>query len=329
MIPATSPNHLATLRSLHHPECTCDQDTLDATWKADLCLILHSADHAVARKLLDDFLATHEESITKVISRAQRIARLDPRDRETAMSYFGEALMKMIDTRWRAREGNGTSQVFNYSRNLPTILESETRACLREDRRKGLLNGTSGVPGRNAHDRRDSLVQRSRQLFELEHQQTPSDDELVAFHNERMLATRKDAARQSVLVTKGDLRPVSSVPLDDPDVLVDTSLSTVDEPDAGAAERARIIDSVIANCEQMDLDRERKRGRRLRRKPVQAAEVARLYFARHLEGIFPTRSELVEQLGITEPAARRELPAQLERVLAVARAEITDYIREH
>src|SRR5699024_10348672 len=90
-------------------------------------------------------------------------------------------LMKMVDQRWRAKTGHGTSQVFNYSRNLPSILEAETRYVVREDRRRGLLDGTAGVPGDSAHDRKAKALARSSQLFEREHARTPDDDELVAF----------------------------------------------------------------------------------------------------------------------------------------------------
>src|SRR5690625_1232838 len=303
----------------HHVLCTCDPDTLEAPWKAGLCAVLHAEDHAAVRKLLDAFLSAEEASISQVLTRVRRVARIDTHDDATPLSYFGQALLRMTNNRWCAKPAPGTSQVFNYSRNLPAILEAETRNCLREDRLRGLLDGTTGVPGGIRQDRKATHVKKSRQLFEIEYRSTPADDELVAFHNERMRATRKDAARRSVLITKDDLRPLTTVSVDDPDLASDIRLSTIDETDLGARERSDKIAAITARCEQLDLKRERERARRLRRRPVQAADVARAYFAHHLDGDFPTRRELVDQLGITEPAARRELTVRLETVLELAR----------
>ncbi|GAA1490930.1 hypothetical protein GCM10009626_36760 [Brachybacterium sacelli] len=79
-----------------------------------MCQILHSHDDVQARALLDEFLLQHEVEISRVIKRAQRIAHLDYKDKETAFSYFGQALMQMIQNRWRAKNAaTGTSQVFN------------------------------------------------------------------------------------------------------------------------------------------------------------------------------------------------------------------------
>src|SRR5699024_7429831 len=96
----------------HHRRCECDRDTLDTPWKAQMCQILHTRDEATARALLDEFLLANEAEIARVIRRAQRVAHLDYRDKDTAFSFFGQALMKMVDQRWRAKTGPGTSQVF-------------------------------------------------------------------------------------------------------------------------------------------------------------------------------------------------------------------------
>ena len=309
----------------HHRRCECDADTVGTTWKADLCAILHTQDQHQRRELIDAFLVAQETSIARVLARVQRVARLEPRDRSVALSYFGQALLQMVDKRWLAKNGEGASHVFNYSSNLPMILEAETRACLREDRRKGLLDGTAGAPGGSTQSRRDALVQKSRQLFEMEYQHPATDNELVAFHNERMHATRKDAARQSVLITRDDLSTARVVPLDDPGVANDVRLTTIDDPDLGAEDRSQLITSVIQRCEALDEDRERRRRCAPQRAPVTAADVARAYFARQQEGEFPTRAELVEQLEITGPAARRELGTRLQDVLGLAREVFAGY----
>ena len=309
----------------HHRRCECDADTVGTPWKADLCAILHTQDQHQRRELIDAFLVAQETSIARVLARVQRVARLEPRDRSVALSYFGQALLQMVDKRWLAKNGEGASHVFNYSSNLPMILEAETRACLREDRRKGLLDGTAGAPGGSTQSRRDALVQKSRQLFEMEYQHPATDNELVAFHNERMHATRKDAARQSVLITRDDLSTARVVPLDDPDVANDVRLTTIDDPDLGAEDRSQLITSVIQRCEALDEDRGRRRRCAPQRAPVTAADVARAYFARHQEGEFPTRAELVEQLEITGPAARRELGTRLQDVLGLAREVFAGY----
>src|SRR5699024_6599662 len=109
----------------HHRRCECDRDTLDTPWKAQMCQILHTRDAPTARALLVAFFPADHARVARVIRRAPRVAHLDYRDKDTAFSFFGQALMKMVDQRWRAKTGHGTSQVFNYSRNLPSILEAE------------------------------------------------------------------------------------------------------------------------------------------------------------------------------------------------------------
>lgn len=309
----------------HHRRCECDRDTLDTPWKAQMCQILHTRDEAKARTLLDEFLLANEAEIARVIRRAQRVAHLDYRDKGTAFSYFGQALMKMVDQRWRAKTGHGTSQVFNYSRNLPSILEAETRYVMREDRRRGLLDGTAGVPGDSAHDRKAKALARSRQLFERENRRTPDDDELVAFHNERMRATRKDPARQSVLATRADLRSLTAVPLQNPDLTTEPGLVSEHSPDLSLPERQQRIDAVITECERKDEARERERRRALKREPVQMATVARIYLADHTLGDLATRQEIVDKLGVTQQAARREVGSHLSEITMLLRNAFSDY----
>lgn len=310
----------------HHAACECAGDTLDSPWKSAMCLILHSTDEDAFRALLEAFLADHETEIRRVIARAQRIARLNDAGLATVFSYFGQALMRMVTHRWSVKDGRpGTSQVFNYTRNLPTILEAETRSCIRDDRRRGLLDGTAGVPGGSTQDRKTAHVKKSRQLFEIEHNRQPADDELVAFHNERMRATRKDAARQSVLITPEDLHVVHTVPLDQASPEIDARLPAREVEGTVALEWSDRIAAVLNRCQQLDRERERTRTRRLSREPVRSADVARAYFAHHAIGEFPTRGEIIEQLGITEPAARRELGTRLNEILDVAREMFVDY----
>ncbi|WP_010534549.1 hypothetical protein [Brachybacterium squillarum] len=118
-------------RADHHRRCDCDRDTLETPWKAEMCQILHARNRVEKRVLLDEFFNTHESEIARVLKRAQHISRLDYHDKDLVLSYFGDALMRMLETRWRAKSGPGTSSVFNYSRNLPTILEAETRYWIR------------------------------------------------------------------------------------------------------------------------------------------------------------------------------------------------------
>src|SRR5699024_11261734 len=79
----------------HHRRCERDRDTLDTPWKAQMCQILHTRDEPTARALLDEFLLANEAEIARVIRRAQRVAHLDYRDKDTAFSFFGQALMKI------------------------------------------------------------------------------------------------------------------------------------------------------------------------------------------------------------------------------------------
>src|SRR5699024_3329726 len=236
------------------------------------------------------------------------------------------ALLRMIDTRWRAKDRSPcTTPVFDYSRNLPTILESETRSCLREDRRRGLLDGTAGFPGDLIHSRKSTLVRKSQQLLQIEYKKQPSDDELVSFHTDRMLATRKDAARQSVLITKEDLQPLSAIPLDQEAGEAESRMAADKAVSNAAVEWSDRITAVVERCHQLDEQREDAQTRRLARNPVNSADVARAYFAHHDIGEFPTRIEITEQLGVIEPAGRREVGQRLKTVLEVAREVFDDY----
>lgn len=314
---------------LHHSRCECDPDTRATQWKAEICTVLHEEDPRHRRELLDAFLLAQEASIARTIARVQRVARLDSRDKALAFSYFGQALLQMVDRRWLAKGGRGVSQVFNYSSNLPMILEAETRSCLREDRRKGLLDGTAGIPGGSTRDRRDSLVQRSRQLFELEHAHAPSQEELVSFHNERMHATRKDPARQGVLIARQHLQPATVVPIDDAVEAAEPMLTVTAEPDLGVEDRGRTVQNIIDRCEALDQERARQRRCGTKRRRVGTADVARAFFDQHRSGDFPTRAELVEKLDATEPVARREVGTHLQTVLGLARDAFQDYSYQH
>src|SRR5690625_6184922 len=97
------------------------------------------------------FLRDERASIARVLTRVRRVARLDTDEDGTALSYFGQALLRMLNKRWRAKTGPGASRVFSYARNLPVILEAETRNCLRDDRREGLLNDSAGAPRSEEH----------------------------------------------------------------------------------------------------------------------------------------------------------------------------------
>lgn len=302
-------------------------DSLDTPWKAELCTVLHASNDTELRWLLDAFVDAHLPDIQRVLGRVKRIARLPWGDDDLALSYFGQALLRMVNQRWRAKDGPGTSPVFNYTANLPMILEAETRSCIRDDRRQGLLDGTAGVPGGSAQDRKSAHVGKSRPLFEVEHGCPPSDEELVDFHNERMRGTRKDAERQAVLISRNDLHAARAVPLDEAAVEIDGRLATRVNADEGPLNWSDRIKVVISRCRQLDQEREKGRARRLKREPVLSADVARAYFAHHAIGEFPTRRELVERLDLTEPAARRELSVRLQEVLDVARCLFADYHR--
>lgn len=316
-----------TSRRRHNLQCECDRDTLDTPWKAQLCMVLHAGDGSEEHRLLAEFLDQQTREVCHVLQRVKRIAHLERGDEDLALSYFGQALMRMVKQRWRAKDGPGTSPVFNYARNLPFVLEAETRSCIRDDRRRGLLDGSAGVPGGSTQDRRTAHVQKSRQLFEVEHGCRPTEDELVAFHNERMRATRKDAARQSVLITRKDLHVAYTVPLDAATTEIDARQATSSVEDSSALDWSDRIAAVLAQCEQLDRDRDAARTRQLKREPVRSADVARVYFAHHAIGEYPTRAEIIEQLGMNEPAARRELSARLQDVLDVARELFADYSR--
>lgn len=314
-----------TCLAQHHARCECDRYSLDTPWKAELCTVLHAASEPEMCWRLDEFLADQMLEVRRVLARVKRVARLQWDDDDLALSYFGQALLRMVHQRWRAKDGPGTSPIFNYTENLPMILEAETRSCLRDDRRQGMLDGTAGVPGGSAQDRKSTQVTKSRQLFETENGCPATDDELVNFHNDRMRATRKDAARQAVLITRDDLRTAQSVSMQGAPTEVDALLASGAPADSGPLNWSDRIRAVICQCEQADLERDRARTRRLKREPVRSADVARAYFAHHAIGEFPTRREILDRLDISEPAARRELTTRLQEVLDMARDLFADY----
>lgn len=100
---------------------------------------------------------------------------------------------------------------------------------------------------------------------------------------------------------------------------------SVDSPDIGAFEREQRLKALFALCERQDREAAEARTRALKRDPVLMADVARAYFAHHLEGEYPTRRELVEALGATESARRREVGSQFNAVLQLARTVFSDY----
>lgn len=311
----------------HHSDCECEHDTLESRWKAEMCQIMHTHDREQQRLLIDQFLMDQEVEISRLLRKITHTARLDYRDRSLAMSYFGEALIRMIGKRWLAEDRGKTSTVFNYTHNLPAILVMETRDCIRSARQAGMLNGASEAPGASAQATKTKTVKRSRDLFEVEYQREPTPEELVEFHNRRMLATRKDAERQGVIISLSDLTPIQAVPMEDPSLISEPLLSTQDEPDITVQERQQRVESIVAECERLDEERERGRRRKLKREPVRMAEVARLFFQGHAQGDFPTRKELADQLGATGSAARREVGSHLTEIIELSKQEFADYQR--
>src|SRR5690606_30074841 len=102
-------------------------------------------------------------------------------------------------------------------------------------------------------------------------------------------------------------------------------LACTDVTDAGARERDQRVRSVIAECVRRDAERAPARARARTRTPVMMASVARAFFAHHREGEFPTRKELVEDLGVTEPASRREVGSHMNEILTISRNLFSDY----
>lgn len=319
---------LSKRNARHHSGCECGRDTMESPWKAEMCEIVHTQDRGRARLLLEIFLTDHKVEVDRIMRRVQRGAHLDYRDKTEPFSYFGEALLRMVDRRWRGKDGVGSSNVFNKSWNIPAILEAETRNALREDRKQGLLNGTHEVPGSAAREGKHKYIRRSRELFKLEHGEDPSDEELVEFHNTRMLATRKDASRQGVLITTVDLRPLRSLPVDDPALDRESRLTTVDVPDEDQRHRHERLERIIAKCVEFDAETDLRRRRRLHREPVRRAAVARALFGPHMRGLhageLPLRDEVAEALGVESAPERREVGSHYKAVIEMAREEFQD-----
>ena len=107
----------------------------------------------------------------------------------------------------------------------------------------------TGISGNDTSNRRHRLVYATQKHLLEETGVLYEGQELVDKHNERMLATRKDAARQSVLATVGDLHAVEVRDLGDTDQNL-PQFSVTDESDCPLIphEANEVIRRTVERC---------------------------------------------------------------------------------
>lgn len=103
--------------------------------------------------------------------------------------------------------------------------------------------------GAVAHTRRYRETVRTRNVLRVELGREPTDDEVIEETNDRMYRLRKDPARQSMLVSRADLRPPSVTP-DDEDATGHTGDEADDVVDRDTA--ATIVTRVQAEVRDTD-----------------------------------------------------------------------------
>lgn len=162
-----------------------------------------------------------------------------------------------------------------------------------------------------------SLNRRVRKLNQLRDElraatgTEPTDGELAREHNERMLATRKDAAKQGMLVTAEDLRVARpAVDIEDLELAVSETEDGLLHPTEGPAvvraviERARSIGGVTSDVAQ--------------------AWLSGVYESEGAQRVLTTR-EVAGQLGLTQESAA----AQIRKVRALAKRILADQLGIH
>lgn len=308
------------LPSKHNRLCSCDSETLDSELKADLCAMVHEADSEKVMSMVGEFIENNDTRIRRILATVARNAHLPYDRKDDLVSYFGEAVIKMVSDIWRKKP-----RQFDQMKASAYILEMRTRELLREERLHG-LSGDGGQFESPAQRKKMEAVGKSRDRFMERNGRSPSTSELVDFHNERMYSTRSDPKRQGVIVTSNDLRTSSeSVSLDD-DESPARSLSVVDQYDESVEERTAIICAIVRECEDKDLREDLKiasQSRKPKRRKPRYGDIARIFYHRHLEGHFPTKEDVVFEMGLSEgeenKIAAREAGKRLAEIQSMSR----------
>lgn len=141
------------------------------------------------------------------------------------------------------------------------------------------------LSGQVSRSRRLAELNRTRALMAAEGQLDPSAEEVLARHNARVGATRKDAARQGMLASASDLAPVAALPLHEEVVATEVERTAQargwsgifgEEPLLPTADRRRFVAACISACASHD---EQYRERTGKAPTLPLAKIAARWFA--------------------------------------------------
>lgn len=314
------------LSQKHNRDCTCDKETLGTELKAELCAMVHEDDSERLMTMVGEFIEQNYSRVKRILSTVARNAHLPYNRRDDLISYFGEAVIKMVSDVWREKP-----RQFDQMTASAYILEMRTREILRQERLHG-LSGEGTQFKSPAKRKKMEAVDKSRERFLEQYGRPPSPSELRDFHNERMYSTRADPRKQGVIITLDDLRPsAEAVSLDDESSSAH-ELSVVDQYDESEAERSAVIAAIIRECDDKDLREDLRvssQSRKPKRRKPRYGDIARVFYARHREGSFPTKDDVIHELGLKgaeDKVLAREAGKRLSEVHEMSREAFSDLV---
>src|SRR5699024_8930069 len=293
------------LSQKHNRDCTCDKETLDTELKAELCAMVHEDDSERLMTMVGVCSEQNYSRVKRILSTVARNAHLPYNRRDDLISYFGEAVIKMVSKKWREEP-----RQFDQMRAAAYILEMRTREILRQERLHGLLG--EGTQSKSPAKRKKmEAVDKSR---------------------ERIDPTRANPRTQGVTLTLAGLRPsAEAVALDDESSSAH-ELSVVDQYDESEAERSAVIAAIIRECDDKDLREDLRissQSRKPKRRKPRYGDIARVFYARHREGSFPTKDDVIHELGLKgteDKVLAREAGKRLSEVHEMSREAFSDLV---
>ena len=310
----------------HSRDCSCDKETLDVEMKAELCAMVHEPDPERHMAMVGAFLEDNISRIKRLLSTVARNVHLPYNRKDDLISYLGDAVIKLTSDIWRKKP-----RQFDQMGSPAYILELRTREILREERLHG-LSGDGAQFGSPAQRKKMDAVEKSRDRFLEQKDRMPTLSELRDFHNERMYSTRANPKKQGVLVTLDDLRSSAEpVSLDD-DTSTATEIPVSDQYDESEAERSAIIGAILRECDDKDMREDLKiasQSRKPKRRKPRYGDIARIFYRRHSEGHFPTKEDVVHELGLDSPEdviPAREVGRRLAEVHEMSRDAFSDML---
>lgn len=278
---------------------TAEKSHDDASQSAhDRLIEIATCDNPTTRAFLVDAFLRDTEPMTKGI--AAGLCRYFKADRNTWLDEFcqivritSQALVEEL-----ASDAEKAAEVESYKALLTFRARSAGTKFV--DSSAG-FNQASGMAGAK---RRVKELERTR-IAMIQQGLEPTDEEIVEETNRRMMATRRDAARQGMICTIDDLRISefgSNANIEDHAHPVSVD-SVETDGELHSTERVKLIFMCIAACDEEN---------------EQLGQIARMWFAPALDENYsdhPTAAMIAEKLGI-EPVTAR---TKVAKVKAIAR----------